>query len=179
MRQMSFEELSEKDIEGPYKLPEGWRWVRLGEVTKINPSKKEIREISDDTEVSFVPMDAVDDKKGEIISPEIRKLKDVRKGYTYFGEGDVIFAKITPCMENGKCAVAKNLTNGLGFGSTEFHVIRALNNISSNWVYFYLRQRSTRDEAVKYFTGSVGQQRVPKEFLKNLQIPLPPLSEKN
>jgi len=177
MRQMSFADLSKKDIEGPYKLPESWRWVRLGDVTKINPSKKEIKEISDDTEVSFVPMNAVDDKKGKIVSPEIRKLKNVRKGYTYFKENDVIFAKITPCMENGKCAIAKNLTNGLGFGSTEFHVIRALNNISSKWVYFYLRQRSTRDEAVKYFTGSVGQQRVPKEFLENLLIPLPPLPE--
>ena len=151
--------------------------MRLGEVCEINPSKKEITHISDDLEVSFIPMDAVDEGQGEIVSPEIRKIKDVRKGYTYFKEGDVIFAKITPCMENGKCAIAKNLVNKLGFGSTEFHVIRPLNSVLSEWIWFYLRQQHIREEATKYFTGSVGQQRVPKEFLENLLLPLPLLPE--
>ena len=166
-----------KEETGPYELPKGWKWVRLGEVCEINPSKKEITHISDDLEVSFIPMDAVDEGQGEIVSPEIRKIKDVRKGYTYFKEGDVIFAKITPCMENGKCAIAKNLVNKLGFGSTEFHVIRPLNSVLSEWIWFYLRQQHIREEATKYFTGSVGQQRVPKEFLENLLLPLPPLPE--
>ena len=155
----------------------GWKWVRLGEVCEINPSKKEITSISNDLEVSFIPMDAVDEGKGEIVNSEIRKIKEVRKGYTYFKEEDVIFAKITPCMENGKCAIAKNLVNKLGFGSTEFHVIRPLNSVLSEWIWFYLRQQHIREEATKYFTGSVGQQRVPKEFLENLLLPLPPLPE--
>jgi len=166
-----------KEETGPYELPKGWRWVRLGEVCEINPSKKEITHISDDLEVSFIPMDAVDEGKGEIVNSEIRKIKEVRKGYTYFKEGDVIFAKITPCMENGKCAIAKNLVNKLGFGSTEFHVIRPLNSVLSEWIWFYLRQQHIREEATKYFTGSVGQQRVPKEFLENLLLPLPSLPE--
>jgi len=155
----------------------GWKWVRLGEVCEINPSKKEITSISNDLEVSFIPMDAVDEGKGEIVNSEIRKIKEVRKGYTYFKEEDVIFAKITPCMENGKCAIAKNLVNKLGFGSTEFHVIRPLNSVLSEWIWFYLRQQHIREEATKYFTGSVGQQRVPKEFLENLLLPLPSLPE--
>lgn len=110
-----------------------WRWAKLGDrdVAELNPSKKEIRDIPDDTRVSFIPMETVDEKKGEIVRSINRKLGEVRKGYTYFKEGDVIFAKITPCMENGKCAIAENLTNKLGFGSTEFHVVRPLNNLSS------------------------------------------------
>jgi len=146
-------------------------------VSEINPSKKEIKDLPDEINVSFIPMHAIDDEKGEIISMDIRKLKEVKRGYTYFREGDVIFAKITPCMENGKCAIAKNLLNRLGFGSTEFHVIRPTASIISKWIWYYLRQQSVRREAMKYFTGSVGQQRVPSEFLKRLPIPLPPLHE--
>ena len=176
MKQQSLKIFSKEET-GPYELPKGWRWVKLGEVCEINPSKKEITSISNDLEVSFIPMDAVDERKGEIVNSEIRKIKEVRKGYTYFKEEDVIFAKITPCMENGKCAIAKNLVNKLGFGSTEFHVIRPLNSVLSEWIWFYLRQQHIREEATKYFTGSVGQQRVPKEFLENLLLPLPPLPE--
>jgi type I restriction enzyme S subunit len=155
----------------------GWKWVRLREISKINPSKKEISHLSDDLEVSFIPMDAVDEGKGEIVNPQIRRLGEVRKGYTYFKEGDVIFAKITPCMENGKCAIANDLMNKLGFGSTEFHVVRPTDSLLSDWIWRYLRQQSIRDQATKYFTGSVGQQRVPKEFLERLLIPLPPIEE--
>ena len=176
MKQQSLKIFSKEET-GPYALPKGWQWVKLGEVCEINPSKKEITSISNDLEVSFIPMDAVDEGKGEIVNSEIRKIKEVRKGYTYFKEEDVIFAKITPCMENGKCAIAKNLVNKLGFGSTEFHVIRPLNSVLSEWIWFYLRQQHIREEATKYFTGSVGQQRVPKEFLENLLLPLPPLPE--
>jgi len=100
------------------RLPEGWRWVRLGEVSQINPSKKEIERLSDNINVSFIPTDAIDERRGKIITQETRKLNQVKKGYTFFKEKDVIFAKITPCMENGKCAIAKKLTNGVGFGST-------------------------------------------------------------
>jgi len=170
------EDIKDK-IEVSNGLPWGWKWVRLGSVSEINPSKKEITHISNELEVSFIPMDAVDEVKGEITNSKIRKLGEVRKGYTYFKEGDVIFAKITPCMENGKCAIANNLKNGLGFGSTEFHVIRPQKDITSKWIWYYLRQPNLRREAIKYFTGSVGQQRVPKEFLEKLQIPLPPLAE--
>ena len=105
----------------------------------------------------------------------LRQVAEVEKGYTYFQEGDVLFAKITPCMENGKCAIAKRLVNGIGFGSTEFHVIRPKESVTSEWIYYYLRQETTRKKAKRSMTGSAGQKRVPSLFLQDVEIPLPPL----
>lgn len=160
-----------------HELPKGWKWAKLGDVCKINPSKSEIKNFADETEVTFIPMNAVDEVTGNVRNSEIKTLGEVKKGYTYFKEGDVLFAKITPCMENGKCAIAKNLINGLGFGSTEFHIIRPKEAVLSEWVHLYLRQPIVREKAKRNFTGSVGQQRVPKKFLEKLEIPLPPLEE--
>jgi type I restriction enzyme S subunit len=156
---------------------EKWGLTRLVRICKINPSKNEIRALPDDTQVTFVPMAAVSEITGKIEKPEIKLLGEVRKGYTYFKENDVLFAKITPCMENGKSAIAKNLINGLGFGSTEFHVLRPLNGVLSSWIYYYIRQKLFRDYAARNMTGSVGQQRVPVQFLKNVEIPYPPIEE--
>ncbi|MDR7415273.1 MAG: restriction endonuclease subunit S [Armatimonadota bacterium] len=162
--------------EGPYKLPEGWQWVRLGEVCTINPRRPRIqREESEPT--TFVPMSAVDDATGEIVAAEERPFAEVRKGYTYFEENDVLFAKITPCMENGKAAIARCLRDGIGFGSTEFHVLRPGESIISEWIWLFVRQECFREEAKKAFRGGVGQQRVPQEFLEQHPIPLPPLPE--
>jgi len=122
-------------------------------------------------------MDHVDGYFGIIIKMSVRRIAEVEKGYTYFQDGDVLFAKITPCMENGKCAIAKKLVNGIGFGSTEFHVIRAKESVVPEWVYYYLRQETTRKEAERSMTGSAGQRRVPSKFLREEIIPLPPLSE--
>ncbi len=178
MRQENVIKTVDKEgFQGAYELPEGWKWARLGNVAEVNPSKSEIKDLPENIEISFIPMDAVDGVRGKIISVQIRILKDVKKGYTYFRENDVIFAKITPCMENGKCAIANDLVNGIGFGSTEFHVVRSNKNTISEWIWHYLRQKWVREEATKYFTGSVGQQRVPEEFLEKLEIPFPPLEE--
>jgi type I restriction enzyme S subunit len=164
-------------IQGPYDLPEGWKWVRLEECCKINPSKSEVKNLPDNLQVTFVPMTAVNENTGRIENPEIRLLGGVRKGYTYFKEGDILFAKITPCMENGKSAIARSLINGIGFGSTEFHVLRPTRDVCAEWIHFYIRQKWFREEAARNMTGSVGQQRVPVEFLKKAIIPLPPLKE--
>ena len=162
--------------EGPYKLPEGWRWVRLGEVCEINPRRPRImRDFEAPT--TFVPMSAVDEKDGTIVASEEKPFALVRRGYTYFEEGDVLFAKITPCMENGKAAIASGLRDGIGFGSTEFHVLRPRGSVISEWIWLFVRRESFRQEAKKAFRGGVGQQRVPQEFLENYLIPLPPLSE--
>ena len=120
---------------------------------------------------------AVDERPGAITKPEIRPFREVRKGYTYFAEGDVLFAKITPCMQNGKHAIAKDLLDGVGFGSTEFHVIRPGAEITSEWVHHFIRQPVVLRAATAHFTGAVGQQRVPEAFLANLAIPLPALAE--
>ena len=149
---------------------------RLDEVCTINPSKQEIKDLDDKTQVSFIPMKLVDDKKGEITTMEIRNLGDVKGGYTYFKENDVIFAKITPCMQNGKCAIGLDLKNGIAFGSTEFHVFRVNEDVLPEWIYYFLRQYKLRKHAEKNMTGTAGQKRVPKEFLAAYKIPIPPKS---
>lgn len=124
-------------------------------------------------------MPAVNERNGSITRPEIKTYQEVRKGYTFFQEGDVLFAKITPCMQNGKHAIARNLLDGIGFGSTEFHVLRPGKRVLAEWVHFFLRQPSILSKATAHFEGSVGQQRVPAAFLANLQIPLPPIAEQH
>jgi type I restriction enzyme S subunit len=156
---------------------EGWEETKLGKIAILNPKKTEIKELPENLDVSFVPMVAVDENTQTITDGEIRKLGSVRKGYTCFRDGDVLFAKITPCMENGKIAIARNLKNGIGFGSTEFHVIRATDEILPEWVFILVGNQDFRDEAERHMTGTAGQQRVPIEFLKNVKIPLPPIAE--
>lgn len=155
----------------------GWQEKELGEICEINPKKSEIKNQPDSLPVSFVPMKAVDEFSQEITSLDERKLGEVRKGYTYFRDGDVLFAKITPCMENGKVAIAQNLKNGIGFGTTEFHVIRPKEDVLSGWIYAIIRHPEFRDVAKTKMTGSAGQKRVPVQFLETFKIPLPPLAE--
>ena len=154
-----------------------WAMKYIPEVADINPSRQIAATISDNTQVSFVPMSAVDDITGKITRPEIRHLCEVRKGYTFFAEGDVIFARITPCMQNGKSAIAKGLKNGIGFGSTEFHVIRPKADLLANWLHVIVRHKDFKDAAGAHFKGTAGQQRVPQRFLENKKIPVPPLPE--
>jgi type I restriction enzyme, S subunit len=153
-----------------------WRRVALGDVADVNPRTPRPA-MHGSTPVSFVPMAAVDDVLGEISESIVRPYEDVRNGYTFFVEGDVLFAKITPCMENGKVAVARQLEQGIGFGSTEFHVIRPQRDVLPDWLHAVLRLRSTRDRAALTFTGTAGQQRVPASFLRSLQLRVPPVDE--
>lgn len=127
--------------------------------------------------VSFVPMPCVSED-GKIDTSEIRQFIDVKKGYTVFQENDVLFAKITPCMENGKGAIARGLMNGIGCGSSEFHVLRANNEmVCPEWIYYLTAWSSFRREAEKHMTGSAGQRRVPKAYLENYDINVPSLPE--
>ena len=154
-----------------------WPKKKLVEVCKINPKRPSDLKAKPQQNVTFVPMPAVDANEGIINKPEIKQFREVRKGYTYFEENDVLFAKITPCMQNGKHSIARNLINGFGFGTTEFHVIKPLEHILPEWIHSYIRQPHILHEAEHAFTGAVGQQRVPKDFLKTLEIPLPSLVE--
>jgi type I restriction enzyme S subunit len=122
-------------------------------------------------------MAAVSEITGSIIQEEERKLSEVVKGFTAFRDGDVLVAKITPCFENGKIALAK-ITHELGFGSTEFHVVRAQSDyLDTRYLFHFLRQPRIRLEGERRMTGSAGQRRVPKSFIENLEIPLPSLAE--
>ena len=156
----------------------GYTQVLLREICTVNPRAQKAG-CPDETIVSFVPMAAIDEQAGAITVRVERPLKEVKKGYTSFEDGDVLFAKITPCMENGKVALAHNLTNGIGRGSTEFHVLRPGKKVLSEYIYHFLRQPRLREKAKKSFTGTAGQQRVPKSFIQNVLIPLPPLGEQS
>lgn len=149
-----------------------WQTKVISDIAEVNP-KKDFSAMAKSAEVSFVPMDSVDDVTGRITKQLKRTLGSVSKGYTFFRDRDVIFAKITPCMENGKCAVVKDLVNGVGFGSTEFYVLRAKENILPEYLWHFFRQERIRKEATLHFTGAAGHKRVPKDFIENLELPVP------
>ncbi|EAJ9855491.1 restriction endonuclease [Campylobacter coli] len=155
---------------------DGWKRISLKneQYIELNPSKKEISKLDENMLVSFIEMASVSDK-GYIQSKIDRSLNEVRKGYTYFIKNDILIAKITPCMENGKCAIAKNLTNNIGFGSTEFHIFRAKTGLDSSFLFYNLNQQNIREKAALAMTGASGHKRVPISFYENLTIPLPPL----
>ncbi len=153
------------------------RLARLEDICEINPRLPRDHGLQDDSEVSFVPMAAVSEVSGAIESATLRRYAEVRKGYTSFTDGDVLFAKITPCMENGKAALASGLAGGRGFGSTEFHVLRARELVLPEWLYYFVRREPFRQEAKRNFTGTAGQQRVPASFLQGAMVPVPSLVE--
>ena len=153
------------------------KFVKMNQICEINPKKSEISNIRN-MMVSFVPMQSVTED-GKIYTEDKRNIDDVKSGFTYFRENDVLFAKITPCMENGKGAVAINLENGIGFGSTEFHVIRVSKYVNSIWIYAVTSTKEFRKQAEINMTGSAGQKRVSTKYLENYKIVVPPLSLQN
>lgn len=156
---------------------DSWSKVLLKDVCKINPPKISAKDYDDDMEVSFFPMSALSEVTGTITEPQTRKLGEVKKGFTNFSEGDVVFAKITPCMENGKSAIIRKLVNDIGYGTTEFYVMRCSDKLLNGYLYHLVRSKHFRDEAKAVMTGAVGQQRVPKSFMEDYKIELPSVEE--
>lgn len=154
-----------------------WEIGPIPNYAEINPSKSGKINFLPSTPVAFVPMSAVDDVTGCIIKATIRPFAEVSKGYTCFKDGDIIFARITPCMQNGKTALAEGLSNGIGFGSTEFHVLRPGPKIMGRWLHIFMRHKDFRKDAAMHFKGTAGQQRVPQNFLEQKMISVPPISE--
>lgn len=151
-----------------------YRNVKLLDIAYIDPSC-DFRNLE---KVSFVPMDAIDSSNGIVSYMGIKNIKEI-KGYTKFQERDILWAKITPCMENGKSAIAKNLLNGCGCGSTEFYVIRSKdeNVVMQEYLLFLLRDERILKSAMNYYGGSAGQQRVSPLFLRSFNVPLPEIEE--
>ena len=155
---------------------QGWPEIAIEEIADVNP-RVDKAPIPDDLPVSFVPMPAVGAGDGSIQVEDTRPASEVKKGFTAFLEGDVLFAKITPCMENGKMAVVPELVNGYGFGSTEFHVLRPKAGMGAKYLYYYVSSQAFRREAERHMTGAVGQRRVPTAYLKECKIPVAPLDQ--
>ena len=149
--------------------------ISIGDVCVINPRKSEIAALPPDTLVSFVPMAALNEHRISFAAEDTKPLSDIGASYTYFADGDVLLAKVTPCFENGKAGIARGLSNGIGFGSSEFYVIRPGQEALAQWVYYCVMHPSFRAPAAVNMTGTGGLQRVPRDFLERFEIPLPPL----
>lgn len=160
------------------ELPDTWAYAQLQDVADINP-KLDKSAYADDLEVSFVPMPAVEAESAVIDVSETRPFNAVKKGYTPFCKGDVLFAKITPCMENGKMAVVPTVKNNIAFGSTEFHVLRPYDGINAEYIYYFVSSQRFRFDAEHNMTGAVGQRRVPTSYLAEQVIPLAPEKAQN
>jgi type I restriction enzyme, S subunit len=150
--------------------------VPLSQAVEVNP-KLDRSLLNDDLDVSFVPMAAVEALSGGIDVSTVRKYGEVKKGYTHFRDGDVLFAKVTPCMENGKMAIACKLVNGVGFGSTEFHVLRPRAGVDARYIYYFVSSQTFRKEASGHMTGAVGLRRVPSAYLAEQLIALPGIEQ--
>jgi len=149
--------------------------VRLGDICTINPRKNQLSDLNPKIQVSFVPMANLNEHRISFHPNEEKQLSDVSASYTYFGNNDVLLAKVTPCFENGKAGIARGLLNGIGFGSSEFYVLRMSERVLPEWVYFCVMHPFFRDVAIAQMTGTGGLQRVPRGYIENFEIPLPPL----
>jgi type I restriction enzyme S subunit len=159
------------------EIPNHWSFARLRQFCSFNPSKSEAQEeIRNGNSATFLPMEAVS-STGDIRVTDMRPASDLAQGFTYFRRNDVLVAKITPCYENGKGAFLNRLPTEIGFGSTEFIVLRAGPGLDAEYLYLLTMTPQFRERGAISMTGSAGQQRVPLDFVRNYEVPLPPLEE--
>lgn len=163
-------------IEWLEEIPKHWEVKRLKYVADLNPKASEGRRLNSATEVSFVPMESVGEYGGLDLSLT-KELGDVGDGYTYFADGDVLVAKITPCFENGKGSLAEGLVNGVAFGTTELHVLRCRSELDRGFAFHLTLTDAFRKLGEAEMYGAGGQKRVPESFVTNLKHPIPPLPE--
>ncbi len=162
------------DDEIPFDIPDTWEWCRMSSILSINPRNQ----LPDDTTVGFMPMPLLKEGFNNRHAFEERKWKTVKSGFTHFKNDDVVVAKITPCFQNRKSAVIRDLPNGYGAGTTELHVLRDVTNtLYMPYILLICKTHAFIAGGISAFTGTAGQQRVGKEFIANYLIPLPPIQE--
>ena len=158
----------------PFDLPDGWAWARIATVCIVNPRNS----LPDDMDVSFIPMPLISEGYANSHTAETRKWKDIKSGFTHFSENDIGIAKITPCFENRKSTVFKNLSNGYGAGTTELHILRTIENtVLPEYLLWTVKTDNFIHRGIQTFSGAVGQQRVGKEFVSQYLVPIPPHEE--
>ena len=158
----------------PLVIPLNWSWTRIAHLGLINPKNK----LPDSLEASFVPMRLIASEYSATSQHEKRLWGKIKKGYTHFAEGDVGLAKITPCFENGKSTIFRNLTGGVGSGTTELHILRPL-IVLADYVLIFLKRQKFIETGIQIMTGTAGQKRVPLEYFVYSPFPLPPLAEQH
>ncbi len=172
-KQKPLPEISEE--EKPFELPVGWEWTTLNTLAEINPK---IDVSDDEQDISFVPMPLISTKFDGSHDFEVRKWKEIKKGYTHFANGDIAIAKITPCFENSKAAIFSGLKNNVGVGTTELHVARPYSQaVNQQYLLLNFKSPGFLKTGESQMTGSAGQKRVPRNFFENYPLPFPPLQE--
>lgn len=166
------EDISE---EIPYELPKSWTWSRIKDICTINPKNK----LDDNLEVSFILMALIDAGYTNYHGQETKLWKDIKSGFTHFAENDVAIAKITPCFENKKSVILRNLKNGYGAGTTELYIFRPTNAVLSKYILWFVKSNDFINTGVGNFSGVVGQQRLVRDILEEYFVPLPPIAEQN
>lgn len=166
--------LKDSGVEWIEQVPEHWEVKKLKYLAKLSPSKSEIT-CNHEESCSFIPMEKL--KLNTLILDEIKQIKNVYSAYTYFRDEDLLIAKVTPCFENKNFAIAKNLVNSIGFGSSEIYVLRTYNNLFNKFLFYRLQEQNFMEIAISKMSGTGGLKRVPSEFINNFQLALPPFCE--
>ena len=165
-------QITEDEI--PFDIPDGWKWVRVASITMLNPKN----DLDDDVDAAFIPMPCVMDGFRNQHTFEVKKWGEIKKGFTHFADGDIGVAKITPCFQNRKSVIFRNLVNGYGAGTTELTIIRAIGEtVLREYLLWFFKSDYFISNGVKSFIGTAGQQRIHKDYLATCLIPLPPLAE--
>lgn len=165
-------EITEDEI--PFDIPDSWKWVRIAQIVTLNPKN----DLDNNIDTSFVPMSCVSDGFRNTHTFEVKKWGSIKKGFTHFANGDIGIAKITPCFQNRKSVVFRDLINGYGAGTTELSIVRVINNtVLREYLLWFFKTECFIANGVKSFTGTAGQQRIHKDYLATSLLPLPPLAE--
>ena len=173
-KEKSLPEITED--EKPFEIPEGWMWVRIKEITILNPKN----DLDNNLKTSFIPMTLLSDGYRSSYTYEIRSWGEIKKGFTHFAVGDIGIAKITPCFQNRKSAIFTELENNFGAGTTELSIVRVIQNtLSRKYLLWFFKSAYFIENGIKSFTGTAGQQRIHKDYLSHCVFPLPPLSKQN
>jgi type I restriction enzyme, S subunit len=158
----------------PFDIPPNWVWSQISQIGIINP-----RNDADDFEdASFIPMPLIYADYNKANRHEVRSWGEIKTGFTHFAEGDIGLAKITPCFENGKSTVFRNLTGQIGAGTTELHIVRPI-LVVANYILIFLKSPHFIETGIPKMTGTAGQKRVPKDYFAFSPFPLPPLAEQH
>ena len=172
LRKHRREPLDEEEI--AFTIPSAWSWTYLAQIGIINPQN----DSEGNAEASFIPMRMIYAEYGQPCEHEIRPWGEISRGFTHFADGDVGLAKITPCFENGKSTVFRNLTGGIGAGTTELHIVRPI-FVVAEYILIFLKSSHFIEAAIPKMTGTAGQKRVPKDYFAFSPFPLPPLAEQH
>lgn len=158
------------------EIPEHWEVKRIKYLATVNPSKSEVRHLPPEQEVTFIPMEKIV-ATGKVDYSITNTVENLIDGYTYFRDGDIIMAKVTPCFENGNIAIVNGLLNGIGFGTTELHVLRCNNKCYNKFLFYYLQSDVFKSKGISEMYGVAGLKRIPTDFVLNYKLGIPDYQE--